>query len=232
MKVIEFIKDIAKSDLKQVAIRDVGNGSSLDTIDQQDNMATLASFVNQGLVSLYQKFPLRVETYEADVEAYDTFTEGMVEASQIKLPSNALSVVGVTTDKYEDVPVDDKNVEFQFKQGAYDKIFLRTIAYNTFVISGRNKDKIVAVYVNYTAAPDTVSVDEVIPLGMNFMEALRMYVAYRGYSTIKSVTPVGDEGLTYLKKYETICKELESTVDTMYNYNSFDADRLWSKGFV
>jgi hypothetical protein len=25
---------------------------------------------------------------------------------------------------------------------------------------------------------------------------------------------------------------LESTVDTMYNYDNFDVDRLWAKGFV
>jgi hypothetical protein len=64
------------------------------------------------------------------------------------------------------------------------------------------------------------------------MEALRMYVAYRGYSTIRSVTPAGDEGVEYLKKYTALCAELESMVDTIYSYDSFDVYRLWSKGFV
>jgi hypothetical protein len=232
MKVIDFIKDIANSDLRQIALHDVGTGLPTDTEEQKEHMSTLISFINQGLVSLYKKFPLQVETYEADVESYDTYTESLIEDAQIKLPDTALSVVGVTTDKYIDIPVDDKNIEFLFSQNSYNKLFLRTIAHNTFVISGRNEDNVVSIYINYTTVPKSVGLEDDIPLNVTFLEALRMYVAYRGYSSIRSVTPVGDEGVGYLKKYEALCTELESTVDTMYNYDSFDVDRLWSKGFV
>jgi hypothetical protein len=232
MKVIDFIKDIANSDLRQITLRDVGTGLPTDTEEQKEHMSTLISFVNQGLISLYKKFPLQIETYEADVEAYDTYTESLMEDAQIKLPDTALSVVGVTTDKYVDVPVDDKNIEFLYSQNSYNKLFLRTIAYNTFVVSGKNEDKVTAIYINYTTVPNSVGLEDNIPLNVMFLEALRMYVAYRGYSSVHSVTPVGDEGIGYLKKYEALCTELESTVDTMYNYDSFDVYRLWSKGFV
>jgi hypothetical protein len=213
-------------------LHNVGTGLPTDTEEQKEHMSTLISFVNQGLVSLYKKFPLQVETYEADVEPYDTYTESLMEDAQIKLPDTALSVVGVTTDKYIDVPVDDKNIEFLYSQNSYNKLFLRTIAYNTFAVSGKNEDKVTSIYINYTTVPNSVGLEDNIPLNITFLEALRMYVAYKGYSSIRSVTPVGDEGVGYLKKYEALCTELEGTVDTMYDYDSFDVDRLWSKGFV
>jgi hypothetical protein len=100
------------------------------------------------------------------------------------------------------------------------------------VVSGYNEDKVKALYVTYTRAPDAIKLKDELPVGVSFLEALRMFVAYRGYSTIKSVSPLGDEGLTYLKKYDALCKDLEGSIDTMYNYNGFDADRLWNKGFV
>ena len=232
MKVLDFILDIAVSDLRQITLRDVGTGLSTDSEEQKLNMNTLLSFVNQGLVSLHTKFPIKVEVYEADVEPYDTYTQGMTELGAIKLPNNALSVIGITTDDYENVPVDDKNIEYQFRQKAYNKLFVRTIAYNTMVVSGYNEDKTRTLYVSYTCAPDTVGIKDELPVSTNFLEALRMYVAYRGYSTIKSVTPLGDEGLTYLKKYDALCKDLEGSIDTIYNYNVFDEDRLYKKGFV
>jgi hypothetical protein len=232
MKVIDFIKDIVRSDLNQLTIKDIGTGSNIDTVEQQFNMSRLLSFVNQGLISLYERFPLRVDTYEMDIETYDTYTEGIVESSIIKLPETAFSVVNATTDRYEDVPIDNKDIEFRFKQGAYDKIFLRTVAYNTFAVGGKNKDKVVSILFTCTAAPDLVDLDDNLPLNIKFIEALFLYVAYKGYSTVKSITPVGDESLNYLKKYKAMCEELEGTVDTIYNYSSFDPDRLFSKGFV
>jgi hypothetical protein len=232
MKVLDFILDVAASDLRQIALRDVGTNSANDTSDQKVNMTTVLSFVNQGLVSLYTKFPIKVDIYEADVELYDTTTAGINELGTIRLPDNALSMIGITTDDYIDVPVDDKNIEYQYRQGAYNKLFIRTVAYNTFVVGGKNEDNTKSLYISYTCAPPTVKLSDVLPLSTNFMEALRMYVAYRGYSTIRSVTQLGDEGVNYLKKYESVCKELEGTIDTMYDYITFDENRLYKKGFV
>lgn len=232
MKALDFIKEIANSDLRQIMLRDVGTGADTDNEEQKSNMVTVLGFVNQGLLELYKRFPLKVNTEEVDVEIYNTMAEGVNEGGIIKLPDTALSVVSITNDVYEDIPLDDKHIEFQFKQGVYKKLFVRSIAVNTFVLGGLNEDLTKVVYITYTSAPDTLKLTSNIPLAMAYMEALRNYVAYRGFSTVKSVSPVGDEGLTYLKKFENSCQVLKEMTSTIYDYSNFDEVRLWNRGFV
>lgn len=232
MKVLDFILGVVGSDLRQIAIADVGTGSTSDSATQASNMTVLTDFVNQGLVELHKRFPLKVDVYEADVETYSTATEGLVEQSYVKLPNEAFSLVRVTTDEYVDVPLDDKDTEALHNQGTYKKLFIRTVAVNTYVVGGYNEDNVRDVYFSYTAAPSTVGLTQELPLPAAYLEALRHYVGYRGYSSVKSVTPVGDEGISYLKKFEASCELLKNTTGMLYDHNDFDVDKLYRKGFV
>lgn len=232
MKVIDFILDVAKSDLKQITLNDVGTGTASDTVLQKDNMAAMLSFVNQGIVKLHTKFPLLVNIVEFDTDTYDTSEEGIVELGTVKLPSNALSLLNIVTDTYDKVPLDDKGIEFLFKQNTYKKLFVSTVAINTYVISGYNEDNVKTLYFEHTAVPAEVKLTSDIPLPVKFLEALRYFVSYKGYSTIKSTTPTGDVNVTYKKLFDDACSLLENTTDMLTDDNSFDADKLWKKNFV
>lgn len=233
MKVIDFILDTAYSDLKQTALFDVGTGAVTDTDAQKDNIRTLLSFVNQGLVALHSRFPLKVGTVEFDTsERYNSAMEGVIELGTVKLPDEALSLIDIVTDDHEKVPLDDKGIQYLFDQGTYKKLLVRTVAINTYVVSGVNEDGVKTLYFTYRAIPDTVKVTSTLPLPSKFVEALRYYVAFRGYSTIKSTTTTGDVNVMYKKLFDDACNTLEDTTDMLTDDTSFNENKLWKKNFV
>lgn len=233
MKVIDFMVEVVESDLKQLSIHDIGTNTNSDTDTQKSNLRTVLAFVNQGLVDLHSKFPLKVGVVEFDTdELYNTATEGVANIGTVSLPTEALSLVNITTDSYSNVPLDDKGIEYLFEQGTYKKLFVRTVAVNTYVVSGVNEDKVKTLYFTYKTIPGVVKATSELPLPAKFVEALRYYVAFRGYSTIKSTTTTGDVNILYKKLYESACDALSNSTDMLTDDNSFDKDKLWKKNFV
>ena len=169
MQVSNIIEQVARGDLRQTSLSDIGTTASRTEM-QQSNLDTLVGFVNQGVLELHKRFPIKVSVEDEVIKAPTPTDDPIV------LPDTALELISIT--------VDDA----------------------TYVPNG-----------------------ELGPFGV-VVPTNDYYVAYRGFSTVPSVTPVGDTGLNYKKKFEDSCLRIEQNTDTLYEWAN--PKRLVERGFV
>jgi len=223
MQVSTIIDYAAKGDLKQISLSNIGTKESR-TNDQQENLDTLVGFVNQGILELYKRFPIKI-----NVDDNTVFAPSTVEDS-IQLPDTALELMKVTKTDGTEVPVDNYDVENLFKLNLYKDVYVKSLSVNNFLILGEMSSTGTTVQFHYKSAPEQVRYNSMLPLPVMYQEALMNYVAYRGYSTVKSVTPVGDEGFNYKKRFEDSCLRIEQNTDTLYEWAN--PKRLYERGFI
>lgn len=235
MQVSTIIEYVANGDLKQTALSDIGTKDSrLDM--QQRNLDTLVGFVNQGVLELYKRFPIKVNIDDVTLYAPTSADDPIVT------PDNALELVNVITSNVDAVPegnlvaggvavpMDDFDIEYRYNNKTYEGIYGKTLAVNTYLILGKVPAEGVTVQFHYKSAPELLRHNSVLPLPAMYQEALMNYVAYRGFSTVQSVTPVGDTGLNYKKKFEDSCLRIEQNTATLYEWAN--PKRLTQRGFV
>jgi len=227
MILLDIIKYSVNGDLRTTALSNIGDPKdSLTplTDEQKANLDTLVGFANQGILELHKRFPLKVETKEVSRDIDDKLLP-------IVLPENALSILKVTTLENEEIPLDDMDVELRYSIGDYKDIFIKSAAVNSYLILGEYPaGGEVELIFHYMAAPNILKYDSKLPLPFSYHEALIHYIAYRGYSTIKSVTPVGAEDMSYKKRFEDSCLHLKEITDNLYEY--IDYTRLERRCFV
>jgi hypothetical protein len=227
MILLDIIKYSVNGDLKTTALSDIGNPT--DTLTpltdaQKTNLDTLVGFANQGILELHKRFPLKVETKEVSRDIDDKLVP-------IVLPEHALSILKVTTLENVEVPLDDMDIEFRHTIGVYKDIYIKSAAVNSYLVLGEYPiGGEVELLFYYMAAPTVLKYDSKLPLPFSYHEALIHYIAYRGYSTIKSVTPVGAEDMSYKKRFEDSCMHLKEITDNLYEY--IDYTRLERRCFV
>lgn len=225
MKVLKLIEDTAASDIRQLALANIGDETSrLSNAEQVGNLRVLTSFVNQGLLDLYTRSPLSIKSIEVDADSVD-------QNLPITLPSDALGLKQVTVlDTGEQLPVDESSVEFKYRVKNEKVMFVKTIAVNTYLVQGYFPESFVELQFDYYAAPKEVDTEDELPVPAIYNEALRLFIAYRAYSTIKSVTQTGDEHIKYKKMYEDACNLIKVSTEAWYDYTS--VERIYDRGFV
>ena len=224
MLVSSIIDQIVKGDLRRTTLSDIGE-KDLRSEMQQKNLDTLVEFVNQGLVELYKRFPIKV-----NIDSSTVFEPTKADDA-IALPENAMALLKVVqTSTGEELPLDDYNIEYLFQQGTYKGVYVKTLAINTYLVLGEVDPNGVEVEFHYTSAPDPVRYSSNAPLPAIYAEAMLLYVAYRGYSTIKSTDQTGDDGLSYKKKFEDSCNRILENTTTMQDW--MNPKRIWQRGFV
>ena len=223
MRASSLIDLITASDLRQTALSDIGVENDR-TEDQQKNVDTVLGFVNQGVLELYKRFPVQVNIDDVFVLSPSTSDDS------VALPDTSLALIRVTDSLGEAVPVDDYNMEYLYKTKSYTGIYIKSLAINKYLVLGGIPSTGINLQFHYTTAPDNIRYTSEIPLPVIFQEALMMYVAYRGYSTIKSVTEIGDEGFAYKKKFEDSCAKIEQHTDTLFEWAN--PNRLHERCFV
>lgn len=227
MKSATLIEYIVKGDLKQTSLSDIGFEETR-TVEQQSNIDALMGFLNQGMLELYKRFPIKVDIAELDLD--DAFTVNSTLGDPLTLPSEALELIEVLTNVLGTIPVDDAQKEFEYKLGAYKGMYVKTIAVNTYTVHGDKPARGVYLLFKYKAAPKVILYGDDVALPSAYQECLLHYMAYRGYSTVKSVTAAGDEGLNYKKRFEDSVQHLKDITDSLY-VPAF-TERLWGRGFV
>ena len=97
MQVSNIIEYVANGDLKQTVLSDIGTKESRTEM-QQRNLDTLVGFVNQGVLELHKRFPIKVSV-EDEVIKVPTPTD-----DPIVLPDTALELISITVDDATYVP--------------------------------------------------------------------------------------------------------------------------------
>jgi len=223
MRASALIELSVTSDLRQTALSDIGVENDR-TAEQQKNIDAVLGFVNQGVLELYKRFPIQVNIDDVFVLSPSTSDDS------VALPDNSLALIRITNSIGEEVPTDDYNTEYLYKTKAYKDVYVKSLAINKYLVLGEIPSTGVTLQFHYTTAPDTIRYTSEIPLPVIFQEALLMYVAYRGYSTVKSVTEAGDESFAYRKKFEDSCAKIEQHTDTLFEWAN--PNRLRERCFV
>ena len=223
MQVITMIEDLALSELGQLALAEVGDKEFRSELNEK-NVARLLSFVNQGVMDLYKEFAIKVDVDSVFVLSPST-TDNTVD-----LPDGALYLMKITRDDDTEVPLDDYDIEYRFKQDVYKDVYVKTVAINKYVVLGNIPKDGITVHFHYVSAPDTLRASSMLPLPVAYEDALRLFVCYKAYSSTRSVTPTGDEGIVYKKKYDEAVSKLKTKFDLTYEWA--DPGRLRQKGFV
>lgn len=223
MRVSDIISYSVNSDLRQTSLSDIGSDLSR-TEEQSKNVDTLVSFLNQGIVEIYKRFPIAV-TYE------EVFLDGPTSIDDaIILPSNALYLIGVTDTAGEEVPLDNYNIELMYKRKSYVKYYLKTIAINKYIALGTFPPQGEVFNFSYSTAPSSYYYESNLDLPLMFQEPLLLYMAYKAFSTIQNVTPAGDTGNNYRQKYELSVKALLDETSGLFFHESIE--KLHNRNFV
>ena len=235
MQVSTIIDYMAKGDLKQTSLSDIGTADAR-TAAQQNNLDTLVGFVNQGVLELHKRFPIKISVMDERVSSPTEMDDPLV------LPDTALELVSITVDDATYVPdaelgpfgvvvpLDNYDIEYKYRTNVYKGIYVKTVAVNSYAVLGNVPSAGVKLYFRYKDSPTELKYSSKVPVPAMYHEALMNYVAYRGYSTIQSVTPIGDTGLNYKKKFEDSCLRIEQNTDTLYEWAN--PRRLVERGFV
>jgi hypothetical protein len=229
MKVSDFIKLVASTDLLQTAYTDVGmvvdDGTGTITAAQTANVNSILGFIQFGLVDLHKELPLKISIFEDSYKAPSSYDDPIV------LPESCLNIQKITNNtNFDELPLDNVDYEVKFKNNQYKGIFFKTLSINKYMVNGYFDGTSYDVLFHYFDSPINVTVKDLIPLPPSCFEALVNYVGYRAYSSIKSVTAVGDTGTLYAQKYKDSLTRLKDKTD-IYLYD-FDHERLANKGFV
>jgi hypothetical protein len=229
MQSTTLIDYIVKGDLKQTSLSDIGTEESRTANpEQQNNLDTLVGFLNQGMLEQHKRFPIKVDIAELDLD--DAFTVNNTLGEPLILPIEALELIEVLTNTLEAIPVDDAQKELEHKIGNYKGMFVKTISVNTYTVHGDKPPRGVYLLFKYKAAPVAIKYGQLVNLPSAYQECLLNYMAYRGYSTVKSVTQAGDEGFNYKKRFEDSVLHLKEITDSLYEPSY--TQRLWDRGFV
>ena len=223
MLVSTLIESLADGELSQLALADIGTVSARNE-QQERNITRLVGFTNQAVQALYSELPIKVDVTFIDVDEPSTYD------FPIALPEKALNLVKITLEDGTEIPIDDYDIEYRFKNKVYDGIFAKTVAINTYLVLGNIPSAGVELLFHHTTSPDTLTATSKLPLPSACEEAARLYISYKAYSTTRSVTPTGDEGIVYKKKYDEAVAKLKDKFDLTYEWA--DPNRLRVKGFV
>ena len=235
MQVKTLIDYLIKGDLRQTSLSDIGTDGSR-TAYQQANLDTLVGFVNQAVLALHVRFPIKVGIMDELVRSVTSVDDPIV------LPMSALELISLTVDDNTYVPdieptpigvlvpLNDYDIEAKYRANVYKGIYAKTTAVNSYLVLGNVPATGVTLYFRYKDSPSELRYNSTVPTPAMYQEALMNYVAYRGYSTIPSVTPAGDTGMLYKKKFEDSCLRIEQNTDTLYEWAN--PKRLNERGFV
>lgn len=183
-----------------------------------DDIPTMLSYLNLGMISLYTKFDLSTKEHIIElldgVDIYD-------------MPADFMWLVAA----YDEVPEDSQDVTSIISVNEEDNpASINTVTWNQIQVPVTVTGAYISIIYKdsppyYTEA--TMGQDIAIPVQL--VEALLAYMAYKEYSSVKS--DIQDENNVYLQRYEALCNRILTlgafTSDDMKMTNRKD-----SRGFV
>ena len=229
MTLDEIINDLKYSELKQLGI--AKQLSSTSDVTKTAAEREILVHLNLALTELYKRFDLRTEeTVITLVEGQTLYT--LSTANVYNDPANLSGYLSAFTDKFNHVlgAYDEEGKEYRLND-ENDALAIFTPSYNSVQVPNPIAGE--AVYIVYSAAPDTVawaddltSID--IPLPPAMKEALLHYIGYRGHTGKDG--SVDKENNTHYMRFEASCNRLLSL--GMFTNDAIHGHTLSNKGFV
>jgi len=202
--------NLAKNaELKQLAVR-------------TDDSAVLG-FVNLGLLELYKRFPLKEA--EAIITLRDGKTTYKLDGTDPDVSTDSDKELLIITGAY--TTSDDGFVEEMTMNDEDDIMGINTPSYNTVEIPATAEGVLVSII--YRATPKFItSVDDLLPLPPQLLEALLNYVGYRGHGSVSG--ELNTENQSHYVRFENSCKRV--ILEGLITSDDLVSKKFKNRGFV
>ena len=207
---VQNVIDLAKNaELKQLAVK--------------DDINAVLGFINMGVLELYKRFPL--EEAEAIITLRDGKTSYRLDGTDtdvsIDTSKEILLIIGAYTtsaDGYvEEMTLNDED----------DIMGINTPSYNVVEIPAVAEGVIVSVI--YRVAPAFLtSVNDIVPLPPQLLEALLNYIGYRGHGSVNG--ELKTENQSHYMRFDNSCKRV--ILDGLIPTDDLVAKKIYDRGFV
>lgn len=179
MTIQDVINLAVKGELKKLAVK--------------DDVDSIISFINLGLIELYKRFPLGTEEVvitlgEATVPA-DVYQ--MISSTIYKMPSDLMYIIGAYEEDGSEININKEDDPFSIMTISWNKIQVpvATVGANIGIV--------------YVKTPELLSSDNTaqeLPLPPQLIEALLHYIGYRGHGSIDG--NIQAENNTHYQRFE------------------------------
>jgi len=199
-------------------IVDLATNTELKQLSLKNDITTVISYVNLGILELYKRFP--IETKETVLSLADG-------VSIYTLPDDCMYIVAA----YDEVPeASQVNVRPLPINEEDNELSINTVSYNEVQIplttEGAN---ISIIYVAYPVMYNENSLSEEVALPRAMLDPLLAYVGYKAKSSIDNI-PQGENNVHY-QQYEIACNK----IDRLGVFSRDDmkmSDRVSNRGFI
>ena len=205
MLVSEAITHLQYTNLKQLSVK-------------TDN-AALLDMINYAITAIHKRFNLMereaIITMAANVTLYKL--DGTDSNVSIDLSDNNLMLIErAYNEDTTEITINDED----------DLYGAATPQFDQFEIYQATAGGLISVI--YRAAPlFLTSVDDPIPLPIQYMEALYLHVAYQAHGSVKG--SIKDENNTHYIRFDKECNQIRH--DGLYNPGDFASNKFYDRGF-
>lgn len=209
---VEDVFDHAKyGELSQLGV--VKNLTSSDQTKVNAAAKQVLSYLNMGLIELYKRFSLRTEetviTMLNSQTIYEISAQGVIDGYLSAYPGDYNGVIAAYNEVGDEYPINEEE----------EPLSIMTPSWNTVQIPNPVTGE--GVYLIYSAAPDRVVWDtigatdldkytntlaKVVSIPPVMLEALLLYIGYRGHGTRDS--NINTENNTHLMRFEASCNRI------------------------
>lgn len=177
---IQDVIDLAvKGELKKLAVK--------------DDVDSIVSFINLGLIELYKRFPLDTEEVVIALGQATVPTDAyqMVSNTIYEMPSDLMYIIGAYEEDGSEISINKEDDPFSIMTISWNKIQVpvATVGANIGV-----------VYVKTPTFLSSADVAEELPLPVQLVEALLHYIGYRGHGSIDG--NIQAENNTHYQRFE------------------------------
>ena len=201
--------------MKVQTVIDMAIGSELSNLNTKNDIGTIMSFINLGMVELYKRFQIstkeHVVTLESGVSIYD-------------LPSDCMWIVAAYDESYQNneytaVPVGINEED--------NPMSINTIGWGQIQVPVAIEGAYISIM--YIAEPEAIlptGLEDPIKIPSQMVEALLQYVGIRANSALDA----NEEVAIYERRFELSCKRIKS--QGMATADDLSSDKFRIGGYV
>ncbi len=208
MIVSELIALAQNAELKQLGIK--------------DNPDAILGYINLGILEVHKRFNLIQQ--QAIITMVAGVNEYTLDVSDPNVNMNLRDNTFLMVDDAYDY--DGCQLHINDETEVYS-VF--TPSYNLLEIPDNVLTPTANMNIIYRAAPAFLTVHtDVVPLPLQFFEALLHYVGYRGHASLRG--DIKAENNTHYQRFEASCNQIKA--DGLYNGDSLKSHKFEQRGFV
>jgi len=208
---------------------DLAKNGKLKMLSVKDDLDSLIGYLNLGLVEIYKRFP--IDTSEVILTLGSDGTEDnpytMISDTIYKMPDDFMYLISAYDEVPEtsnqlvaEIPINEENNPLSINTISWNKVQI------PLTVTGAHLSLI------YASSPAYLTTDDLeseIPLPIQLIEPLMLYVAYLAYAAVDSTTQ--EEDAIMYTRFEKSCKDVK-LLGVFTGDDLSMSERIFTRGFV